>query len=486
MSSIYKDEKSILERARKCVGLTIEEIYQKSGIEQKKLNLKNKGNIGNLIEKHWFGIENNNSPLPDFQEAGIELKVIPLTQNKDRTISVKERTKVCSIDFKKLFDEKWESSHAKSKLNKILFIYYIYDKEKILNSKVKKIDLYDLGGNDLKIIKNDWLNVKEHVVQGKAHELSETISKILAASRSGSGGINKKTGKERDLVEQPNKDYRTEALKRAFSLKQSFTNQRWNEINKKKYESILELLKTTSENFENAIINKLSELTGKTLGIIANDFNIKVPNSKNAAATIVKKAIGFKSVNSRIKEFEQLGIQVKTIPIREGDLRPWEAVSFQTFKLKELVKEKFYEGEDGEEEWDQCTLKNDLNRILFIPIIRSKKDGIEVEDRVFGKPFFWSPSSEQIKIIEEEWRKYIHEINSGKAKVTRVSHGNDYREVSGLSKESDTKIIHIRPHAKDRTDRDEDNFGNSIVKQSFWLNKSFLQCLLVNNYKKEM
>jgi len=53
-----------------------------------------------------------------------------------------------------------------------------------------------------------------------------------------------------------------------------------------------------------------------------------------------------------------------------------------------------------------------------------------------------------------------------------------YKEVSNLSKASSTKIIHMRPHTRDTNDRDEDLFGNSLVKQSFWLNSKFIQNLL--------
>ncbi len=102
--------------------------------------------------------------------------------------------------------------------------------------------------------------------------------------------------------------------------------------------------------------------------------------------------------------------------------------------------------------------------------------------KVIGKAFFWSPSSTELEIIKKEWENYIDEINNGKVEVTKKPIKNGYKEISKLSKESDTKIIHIRPHSKDRKDRDEDHLGNSIVKQSFWLNKNFLQKLLKANY----
>lgn len=136
---LYDDssEISILKYAKKLVGKTITQILEGSS---KKVDIKNKGIIGTIIEEFYFGIKPNNSPLPDFEKVGVELKIIPLIK-QTRKIAVKERTKVCSINYVKLIDEEWQTSHAKTKLNKILFIYYLYDKENIEASCVKKVDL---------------------------------------------------------------------------------------------------------------------------------------------------------------------------------------------------------------------------------------------------------------------------------------------------------------------------------------------------------
>ena len=246
---------SILRYSQQMVGKTIDDIL-KSTVCSSEISIKNKGIIGIIIEEYWFGIKPNSSPKPDFDKVGIELKIIPLIQQQKK-VAVKERTKVCSIDYKKLIYETWDESHAKEKLNNVLFIYYLYDKENISNSQVKKIDLWKLNeGNNEFIIKQDWLNIQKRVVEGYAHELSEKHSKVLAASRSGAGGKDK-NGKLKDLVIQPNNRYEAEALKRAFSLKQSFTNQRWNELNKKiKYESIIDSLALNDfNNFEKAILS---------------------------------------------------------------------------------------------------------------------------------------------------------------------------------------------------------------------------------------
>ncbi|MFC1594671.1 MutH/Sau3AI family endonuclease [Candidatus Omnitrophota bacterium] len=140
-------ESSILKRAKALVGLTVAEVIASSPLKDKPKGFKSKGAIGNIIEKHWFGIENNPSPEPDFVEVGIELKIVPLI-DMSGGLTVKERTKICSINYFELIKEQWKTSHAKSKLSKILFIYYLYDGNDQGNSKVKLCDFWSLEGGD--------------------------------------------------------------------------------------------------------------------------------------------------------------------------------------------------------------------------------------------------------------------------------------------------------------------------------------------------
>lgn len=458
---------SILNYAEGLVGKKISDILDK---DNQNIEIKNKGIIGNIIETSYFKIKQNSSPLPDFEKVGVELKIIPLTQQINK-IAVKERTKICSINYQTLINEVWENSHAREKLNKILFIYYLYDKENIKNSLIKKIDLWELSKDKSEIIiQDDWLKAKQKILNGYAHELSEKNFKILSPARSGSGGVDK-NGQKKDLVSQPNTKYQEKALKRAFTLKQSFTNQMWNELNAVKYESILEILNITDMNeFEKKILNALHQYEGKSIIEISKSFDIKVGKGKNQIATIIKKAIGFKNVNSKIKEFEQLGVLVKTIKVRKKDNMPFEDISFATMKLQEFEQEKY----------DSSVFKEYIQKILFIPVYHEKET---LQEKYLGYAFFWSPSQEEETTIKEEWQNYQNEVLSGACKISQVVNNSKkgYKEVSSLSKASQTSIIHMRPHGKDSNDRDSDSLGNSIVKQCFWLNKKFVQKLINNS-----
>ena len=88
----HTDQESILARARMLKGKTIGYVEQHSPYGKEKENLKDKGSAGNFIQKNWFGIPINNSPEPDFEEAGIELKGCPIKLNT-KGLQTDERTK---------------------------------------------------------------------------------------------------------------------------------------------------------------------------------------------------------------------------------------------------------------------------------------------------------------------------------------------------------------------------------------------------------
>ncbi len=460
-----ENEDAILARASSLIGRSFEDISNLSQHSQDKLNNKNKGNAGNFIEQHWFGIKNNSTPEPDFSEAGIELKVCPLKFNK-KSLVVKERTKICSINYLTLVNEVWSKSHAKRKLNKVLFVFYEYNNNNWQGQKVINTALWELPPNE-SLIETEWDKTKQTVANGLAHNLTERGYKVLSPCRSGSGGKDNK-GNYRDLVKQPNNDKL--ALKRAFSLKRPFVNQFWESLNNpERFESISDALSLSKEdNLEQELLNKIERYVGKTIGDISKELSIPIPNAKNAISIIINKIIGFHNTNSKIKEFEQAGILIKTIPIKMKDLKPYEAISFPAIKFLEFENE----------EWDDSLLSEQLTRLFFVPVSRDKNKGVEIKNRVLEQPFFWSPSPLEEMTILNEWLQYQSEVCNGKSKVTRhYSKKGTYREITGLSKESDTRIIHMRPHGRNRNDRDVDSFGNSFVKHSFWLNKVFIQKL---------
>ena len=294
-SGFYKTTKELIERVELLKGQTVTNLLGAKDYD------KGKGAIGQIIEREGFGVANNSDANPDFKNLGIELKVLPL-KTAAKGLSVKERTKVCSINYNGLINEKWISSHAKNKLQKILFVFYYYDKSIPVNSKILDYLLFELENSSEPLIKEDWERTKDLVKEGKAHLLSESQNVILAASRSGAGKL-----PESQWPDQPNKKYSAKAKQRAFSLKPSFTKTLWIEVqDKNALDSIQDKFHYNSyKELEGVILGKLNKWEGTTLDVFAKKNKLEPKLSKNRNSDILRTALGFTGKKKDIKEIVQ-------------------------------------------------------------------------------------------------------------------------------------------------------------------------------------
>ena len=111
------DPISIETYAKRLIGKTFADVCKQDDItkamvvrettnyEVKHENKKRKGGLGELIEERFFHYQTNNDARPDFDKAGVELKVTPYKQNKNGTLVAKERLILTMIDYFSVVDE---------------------------------------------------------------------------------------------------------------------------------------------------------------------------------------------------------------------------------------------------------------------------------------------------------------------------------------------------------------------------------------------
>ena len=124
-------------------------------------NPRNKGNLGNLIEEHYFFYKRNSSPKPDFNEAGIELKVTPYLIKNNGDYRAKERLVLSNINYDNDYkEETFLDSHVYEKCALMLLVYYLYEPTKErMDYIMNYIKLFQFPEGDLEIIKNDYLKI---------------------------------------------------------------------------------------------------------------------------------------------------------------------------------------------------------------------------------------------------------------------------------------------------------------------------------------
>lgn len=424
-------------------------------------NITSKGSSGHILEKYYFGYDLNNSEEPDFQKVGIELKIAPLKIGSKGKLMSKERMVLTLINYNKVVKEDFIESHLLKKSNKILMIFYLYDKEKDkLNYRIMNVYKYNIPKEDLPIIKRDYQTIIGKIVDGKAHEISEADTLFLGASTK---GVDKNS-----MREQPNSDIL--AAQRAFSFKSSYINFIYNnyvldssfqnERLIKKYNEI------ESHSFEEITVNRLKKYIGmseneivKKLGYTGNK------TSKHLFSVLTYRMLGL--AGNKAEEFEKANIVVKTIRLTNRN-RIKESMSFKSFKFMDIYNQS----------WEESDLRTMFANTKFLLVIY--KMNISNQYVLLGSQFWNMPVQDiedEVRTVWENTKKVISE-----GIVTIEKDGKIYNNFSGSSR---SRICHVRSHARNRMDTYPTPDGTEFTKQSFWLNNNYVLSILNPSFWRE-
>lgn len=460
---------SIERYAQGLIGLTIREAVGEYAVEAKR----NKGNLGQLIEKGYFGYENNNESLPDFCEAGVELKLTPFKKNKNGSYSAKERLIITMIDYMKVIhEEDLYTSHLWTKASKILLVEYLYKKDirDTLDYKIKYATLFSPQREDLPTIEADYHIIVSKIQAGKAHELSEGDTYYLGAAT--------KAQSAADRRQQPNSP--EPAKPRAFSFKTTYMTYILNHYvmrKKPKEERIIQ--ERTDKDLASYIIDRISRYEGRPVSLLCDIFGMPQPTSKNfksLAASLTYRMLGVTS--NRAEELSKADIVIKTIRIEKGKDKIDENMSFPTIKFKELA----------DETWEESTFAKYLHEKKFLFVVyekesKKKKKGNkkqEPEELILRGCQFWNmPYSDIEEHVSKVWHKTQEIIISGNFGYRDENDNMHYF----FPKKADSPVCHVRPHGQNGNDVDEMPNGIMCPKQSFWLNKEYIYAQLEERLK---
>ena len=419
-------------------------VRETSNYEVSHENKNRKGGLGEIIEERFFHYQCNNDSRPDFDKAGVELKVTPYKINKNGSIAAKERLIITMIDYFSVVEEKFEDSHMWNKARLILLIYYLYQQDirSRLDYKIGYAKLFSPPETDIKIIKNDFEIIVEKIKSGKAHELSEGDTMYLGAAP--------KAATSKDRRKQP---FSSELAKpRAFAFKNSYMTYVLNNYivpGKDTYESIIK--DGIEDNFEDYVVEKINSYRDYTVESLCREFQIEFERKpKNLEAMLAYRMLGIKG--NHAEEFEKANIVVKTIRIGKNNIIK-ESMSFPTFKFKELI----------EEEWETSTFGTYLSetRFFFVVYKFDKNDML----RLKGCQFWNIPYTDLENEVQKVWNRTKQVLIDG----LQIEHRNG-KNYNNFPNASENPVCHVRPHAQNAQDTYELPDGRQYPKQCFWLN----------------
>ncbi|MEW6990059.1 DNA mismatch repair endonuclease MutH [Colwelliaceae bacterium 6441] len=165
---------------------------------------------------------------------------------------------------------------------------------------------------------------------------------------------------------------------------------------------------------EQVLIQRAQALAGLTLGEIARQQQIKVPQNlqkeKGWIGLLLEQVLGASAGSKPIPDFPHLGIELKSLPIdRYG--KPLETTFVCVAPLTGLVGVT----------WQNSHIKNKLAKVLWVPVV-SERD-IPIAERVVATPFIWSPSPEEEQLLSQDWQELTDMIVLGEVENIHGKHG---------------------------------------------------------------
>ncbi|WP_215114697.1 Sau3AI family type II restriction endonuclease [Exiguobacterium sp. s70] len=452
----YETIQELMDKAREAEGKTFGEIDTTGRIK----NVRSKGALGHVIEESHFGYPINSDARPDFEELGIELKVTPFKKNKNGTYSSKERLVLNMIDYHNEHEYSFETSSFLSKATSMLIMLYQYEPNiPIDDYRIYKAFLNEFSEEDLDVMRQDWETIVAKIKRGEAHLISEADTMYLSACTKGANGS---VVRSQPFSEQP-------AKPRAFSLKASYMSGLVRQyLTPELMESIANHGELKEMSIEELLEAKLAPHYGKTVLELCEETSIPYnPGNKAMIPRVMAQLLGVRKTDlSSIEEFAKANIKFKTIA-REPDGKIREHMSFGKVDFDDLSRD----------EWEESDLYDTFaeQKYLFL-VFRYNEEYVPKQKRIprFEGIRLWNMPLETVDgELKSMWLEAKHIVHTG-VKLTP----SGKRVKNNLPGPKFNQVAHVRSKGADGQDKVKLPDGQWITKQSFWLDRNYIQQIL--------
>lgn len=213
---------------------------------------------------------------------------------------------------------------------------------------------------------------------------------------------------------------------------------------------------------EAELIERAQHIAGVTFEELAKEAGIPVPpdlrRDKGWVGQLLEWHLGASAGSKPQQDFEQLGIELKTIPISYTG-KPLET----TFVcVAPLI------GVHGLT-WETSHVRNKLSRVLWIPVEGERE--IPLAERRVGSPLIWSPTEEEEMQLKTDWEELMEMIVIGQVEQITARHG---------------EVLQLRPKAANSRALTE-AYGASgkpikTLPRGFYLRTQFTAKILQQNF----
>lgn len=174
------------------------------------------------------------------------------------------------------------------------------------------------------------------------------------------------------------------------------------------------MIMKTEPQSEQELLTRANSIAGISFQELANEAKIDVPpdlrRDKGWVGQLLEWHLGASAGSKPQQDFEQLGIELKTIPISYSG-KPLET----TFVcVAPLI------GVHGLT-WETSHVRNKLSRVLWVPVEGERE--IPLGERCVGSPLIWSPTQEQEQQLKADWEELMEMIVLGRVEQINARHG---------------------------------------------------------------
>ena len=475
----YQSAEQVYARGLQLKGLTFRNVLDlgitPEGVSREYGNRKYKGGMGVLIEERFFGYKANSEREPDFAEAGVELKatcfdIVKRGHGTDK--SAGERLSLTMIPYDEELSPDLYDSHLWYKCKRILLVWYHRDKSiDPYDQMIEHVVMFTPPEDDLHVIEQDYSLIAGLVRDGRADELSESLTVYLGAATKGASAAS--------LKDQSFYAPGRRAKGRVFSFKRSYMDYILHHyvLNEPEAESIVkdprELERTSLTQYVTKLIG---EHAGKSDRELCELLGIEYTGNKAQWTSLVYGLLGIRG--ERTAEFEKAGIRVRTLRVEPGGDALRESFPVQNIDFDAL-------SEEGN--WFESDLREYLIGLRYLLVVFEK--GASGTESILKGCKVWGMSEETLDgPVRDCWERTARTIRQGVSFTKTIDGSGKAVYRNDLPGMSENAVAHVRPRAQKAAYRFEDGTeignverdaeclpdGRWMTRQAFWLNNSYM------------
>lgn len=209
---------------------------------------------------------------------------------------------------------------------------------------------------------------------------------------------------------------------------------------------------------ETELLKRTADIAGQRIADLAGQVNMNVPENlhtkKGWVGGLVEKILGADAGSLSEPDFQQLGIELKTLPLNTQGM-----VQESTFVcVASLINPPGYS-------WHDSPVYKKLQCVLWVPVEASHE--LPLGQRRIGNAFIWRPDTHEMDILKQDWIGFMELIQTGQLDQLHADMG---------------QYLQIRPkaaNAKSLCDAYDEN-GNMIqtLPRGFYLRPSVTNQLI--------